>query len=736
MRGSTHFFATAAICLIALNGAVNSPPAMAQVEEPPEPLPAQHRRTEEEEDKLTAGAMFSAGRTLGQRQQFSQALRRYQRALRYDPHALTALRQMMPLAFQLKRTDEALRHAARFAEQNSVEPALLQYSAAYLAESGDYKRAIKLYQQIVQTMARQKPSADQARAYLDLGRLYYFAERYGDAAAQFEKVMDALEKPDTAVLDEKATKELEGEGGRTYDLMGNVFLEAKQPEAARQAFQRLNKINPDPASLAVNLARVELATGTPQEAVGQLQKYFDSKSSSKGAVPYEVLTAALKELKKSEDLLPRLEALRAEQPENVALAYFLAEQYRSDGNNAKARELLEGALGDKPAPQIWRALIDVYRKTGDADALLKLLAKMVEQAQTLVLPPSEGKELLSDEKIISGVIDAAKKQGEGANADARFALRAAALLAIDAKRWDDARALVDLAIKADPKAGSDLMSVWGLGLLLNEKYEDAATVFQRGIDEKVQGEDDAALYFYLSSALELQGKTDEALQAAGKAIEKQPKDTRFASRPAWILYHAKRYDDALRAYQEIVAKFDDDYSSPDAREAVREARTALSNICDKRHDTAQAVEWLEQILDENPDDPGTNNDLGYLWADANQHLRRAYAMIRFAVENEPENKAFRDSLGWALFRLNRFAEAAEELEKAAAGDNPDGEILAHLGDTYARLGKIDEARSAFARASEAFKKQDDSEKMKIVEKKLAELSELKKSDQATSETQK
>jgi tetratricopeptide (TPR) repeat protein len=275
-----------------------------------------------------------------------------------------------------------------------------------------------------------------------------------------------------------------------------------------------------------------------------------------------------------------------------------------------------------------------------------------------------------------------------------------------------------------------------LGLLINDKYADAATVFQRGIDEKVQGEDDAALYFYLSSALELQGKTDEALQAAGKAIEKQPKDTRFASRPAWILYHAKRYDDALKAYQEIVAKFDDDYSSPDAREAVREARTALSNICDKRHDTAQAVEWLEQILDENPDDPGTNNDLGYLWADANQHLRRAYAMIRFAVENEPENKAFRDSLGWALFRLNRFAEAAEELEKAAAGDNPDGEILAHLGDTYARLGKIDEAKSAFSRAAEAFKKQDDSEKMKAVEKKLAELSELKKSDQATSETQK
>src|SRR5262249_45993034 len=106
-----------------------------------------------------------------------------------------------------------------------------------------------------------------------------------------------------------------------------------------------------------------------------------------------------------------------------------------------------------------------------------------------------------------------------------------------------------------------------------------------------------------------------------------------------------------------------------------------------------------------------------------QHLSRAYSMIRRAVESEPENKAFRDSLGWALFRLNRFAEAAQELETAAAGDKPDGEILAHLGETYARLGRIDDAKSAFNRASEVFKTEGDSEKMKLVQSKLAELNE-------------
>ncbi len=71
----------------------------------------------------------------------------------------------------------------------------------------------------------------------------------------------------------------------------------------------------------------------------------------------------------------------------------------------------------------------------------------------------------------------------------------------------------------------------------------------------------------------------------------------------------------------VVDQFDSDYSSPDVRDSLHEARTVLSNIAEQQHNVPQAVEWLEQILDERPDDVGANNDLGFLWADENQHLR-------------------------------------------------------------------------------------------------------------------
>ena len=56
------------------------------------------------------------------------------------------------------------------------------------------------------------------------------------------------------------------------------------------------------------------------------------------------------------------------------------------------------------------------------------------------------------------------------------------------------------------------------------------------------------------------------------------------------------------------------------------------------------------------------------------------------AEAEPENMAYRDSLGWALFKLGRYDEAVKELEKAAANENPDGVILDHLADAYRRTG--------------------------------------------------
>lgn len=758
------------IALLSFSPAAQADPARAStqsLDDSLQPLSAKQSRAEEDEDRVDSIAHFSTGRMLQQRQQFKQALREYERALRYDAAAGPVLRELVPLAFAANRNEEGLRYMVKYADQTQVEPEVLEQAAQYVAESGDWKGAIKLDEHVATELSKQKPSAQQVLLQLQLGRLYALDQQYDAAAKQLEGVLEALDHPDKFDLDAKLKKNLLGNGGANYELLGTVFLEAKRPELARRSFEKFNNITPDAATLALNLARVNLVDDKPQQALEELQKYFDAPAVDKdkkaaegsgaklsteqpekvasdqekksataketdketikevvkvggnGIAPYELLSKILKQLMQEDQLLPRLEAMRKSQPDNAMLADFLGKQYLDAGRLDKAQELIEFAHNAQPTIQSYRWLAQIYHKSQQSEKLLKLLGQLLEKSDSLSALGDDAKSIAADDKLTTSLIETARQKFGSADEANFYPLRAAALIAAEAKRWQDAETLFNLAIQAQPKSAADLLLVWGLGLFLDEKYADAAKVFQRGIDDKNSPDDKTSFYFYLASALEMEGKTDEALTAARTAAEKKPTNPSIVARPAWILYHAKRYDDATKAYREVLEKFDDDFATDGARETVREARSALSNLSILKHDIPPAVEYLEQVLDEFPDDPGANNDLGYLWSDENQHLHRAQRMIQFAVDSEPENYAYRDSLGWVLHRLGRDGEALVQLKKAAETDKPEGEVLDHLGEVYSKLGRKGEAQNAWKQSAEAFKKAGEEERMKEVEKKTS-----------------
>ncbi len=93
-------------------------------------------------------------------------------------------------------------------------------------------------------------------------------------------------------------------------------------------------------------------------------------------------------------------------------------------------------------------------------------------------------------------------------------------------------------------------------------------------------------------------------------------------------------------------------------------------------------------------------------------------MIRKAVDADPDNTSYRDSLGWVLFRLEKWPEAAVELEKAAAGKKPDGVILDHLGDVYRKLKRSDKAVETWRKAVAVFRQEKETDKAEAVEKKI------------------
>ena len=453
----------------------------------------------------------------------------------------------------------------------------------------------------------------------------------------------------------------------------------------------------------------------------KLQVYFDKKVTSQGTSPYELLATLLKEQGHESQLLPKLEALHKAQPGNVPLTYFLAQRYAQLDKPQEAIPLFRGLIdGNKrPPAEAYLGLIDIYRRQHDTAALLAVLGDVVSRTGTLAALGDQAKALEADTDAITALIEFARKQRAGGTVELNYGqCLTVATLAMAAKQYDTAGEFFGMAAKAEPTKAPDVMMKWGLGLLLANEPAAASRVLERAVTDQLLPAENPAFQFYLAGALELAGRTDESLEYARRAAALSKDDPRIVSRVGWIQFHAKRYEEARKNYLALLEKFDGKYDSDEVRESLREARLALSNIDVSLHRMPEAEEWLEQVLDEYPEDVGAMNDLGYLWADQGQHLQRALGMIQAAVKAEPKNMAYLDSLGWALFRLGRYPEAVAAL-KSAAAEQPDPTVLEHLADAQEKNGELPAAIENWKAAIAGLEKDPgNADKAKAIREKL------------------
>jgi tetratricopeptide (TPR) repeat protein len=131
------------------------------------------------------------------------------------------------------------------------------------------------------------------------------------------------------------------------------------------------------------------------------------------------------------------------------------------------------------------------------------------------------------------------------------------------------------------------------------------------------------------------------------------------------------------------------------------ARFALGGFLERSGRFELAENELRRVIESEPEHAAALNYLGYSLADRDTRLDEALDLIQRALEVDPWNGAYLDSLGWVYFRMGRFQEARDPLERAAREYPRDPTVLEHLGDLYHRLGRESEARGVWERALEA-----------------------------------
>ncbi|MBK8175136.1 MAG: tetratricopeptide repeat protein [Rhodospirillales bacterium] len=182
------------------------------------------------------------------------------------------------------------------------------------------------------------------------------------------------------------------------------------------------------------------------------------------------------------------------------------------------------------------------------------------------------------------------------------------------------------------------------------------------------------------------GHFDEAQRLLRQLAAERPSDADPLTELADILRRKERFAEAVEVYDEAIARIGT--LQPRHWRLLYARGIAL----ERSNQWPRAESDFVQALKFEPDQPFVLNYLGYSWVEQGRNLDQAEAMIRKAVELQPNDGYIVDSLGWVLFRLGRYDEAVIELEQAVELRPEDAAINDHLGDAYWTVGRQREAR--------------------------------------------
>jgi tetratricopeptide (TPR) repeat protein len=180
---------------------------------------------------------------------------------------------------------------------------------------------------------------------------------------------------------------------------------------------------------------------------------------------------------------------------------------------------------------------------------------------------------------------------------------------------------------------------------------------------------------------------DEAMRVIDEALASRPDD------PALHSAHAQLYvirvqevlergalEDAEALLNEGLERYPDNSS----------LRYSLALLYEDQNRNRRALDVLEGLAEDHPDDAAILNAYGYLLTDRFNRHDQARNYIERALALNPDSAAIIDSMGWVLFKLGDYRAARDYLERAYRLEQ-DPEIAAHLVDVRWQLGERDSA---------------------------------------------
>lgn len=617
---------------------------------------------------------FSKARFLDDQGQANQAIDEYKKALEFDPNNSLIFSEMAQSYLRNNRLREAADTAAKAIaiDKDDIEA---------------HKLLTTIYLQAIGRATAQQPPSP---------------ETINSAIHEFEEIIriDPTERQSFLML------------ARLYQIKGDR-------DKATEIYKKFLGIEPGSEEGVTALAKLHMDAGNYKEAADLLETFVKERPDSDTALQtLGEVYSELQDYSKAADAYGRASEL---DPDDIeikkaqAQALFLADKF--DEAVKRYEEIA------KAEPEDGLALLrlgQIYRRQMKYDLARQNLQKAAEafpdsievQFNLVMLDRDEGRledalkkanDILKKTEKSNGRYSEAEKQNR------RIFLINQGILNQTLGNYDAAvRTFLEVKSLTNEKDGR-------VDGLIIETYRNAKNLdkaLQHSEQALAENADNRQLKMVHADLIAEKGRLDEGIKALQQMQKGNPDDLEIFATMVGVYQRAKKYDQAQNILTTATQRFPNE----------EQVHFLQGSLYEKQKKYEDAEKAFRKALDLQKDDPAVLNYLGYMYAMRGIKLDEAETMVQKAVQTDPTNGAYLDSLGWVYYKQNRLDRAEEYLKKASIFVNNDPDIHDHLGDLYFKTKRYDDARMEWTKSLQLSTEADDIARVK---KKLDDLKTIK-----------
>ncbi len=558
--------------------------------------------------------------------------------------------------------------------------------AELYAKTGRIRDAVVEAQDII----KRNPNNLEARRLL--GRIYLRSLGDMQAGSGSESVLKlAIEQYEQIVR-------LQPDSMDDHLLLGRLYRLNNDLQKAESEFKTAVKLQPDSEEAVTTLAYLYNELGDTARATQVLSSVPNAERSAK---LYSALGYTYEQQKQFKEAVEAYRHAIEMDRDNLDAIRGLAQNLLNDGQADAALEQYKVIADANPEDaQTYVRIAEIYRKQGKFDLALDNLKKAESMVQDSVEVPYNIAAIYQaqgryDEAIpIMRELLKKSEKPEGKYSDGEKSNRAVFLERLGTIYRDQGnnqaaneifREIVALGGDENIERGyQQIIDTWREA----KEWQKATDAAKEAVQKLPTSRD---LKMVLAAQQADMGEADKALKDVHAMLKGNSEDRQVYIALAQMYTRLRRFSEAEQALdkaEQLSTKTDD-------KEYVWFLRGSTFER-EKRY--PEAEEQFKKVLASDPEHASALNYLGYMLADQNMKLEEALGYIKRAVELDPSNGAYLDSLGWAYFRLGKFELAEDNLLKASQKINTDPTVHDHLGDLYQKTGRLKLAATNWERA--------------------------------------